>query len=132
MSPRADWLSARSKWSHESLESFDPQPIEGLQTHVRISRSEDVVLTAAGQILEGIDSQGVDSEQTGIDPEGRVVYQYRRLEIYLVEVDSSRRPSLAPVRLYGVLARLPEGTIRVLGVSLDRRFDSTRLPVEGN
>jgi len=112
--------------------SFDPQPIEGIQTHVRISRSEDVVLTAAGQILEGIDSQGLDVEQTGTDPEGRVVYQYRRLEIYLVEVDSSRRPSLAPVRLYGILARLPEGTIRVLGVSLDRRFDSTRVPVEGN
>jgi hypothetical protein len=112
--------------------SFVPQPIEGLLTAVRISRSEDVVLTASGGILEGVDANNVDLNQVLADAEGRVVYQYRRLEVYLVEVEASRRPSLAPVRLHGVLARLPDGTMQLLGVSLDRRFDSSRAPVEAN
>lgn len=112
--------------------AFVPQPIEGFSTGVRVSRGEDVVLTAAGRILEGADAGNADLEATGIDPERRVVYQYRRLEVYLVEVDVSRRPTLAPVRLYGVLARLPEGTMQILGVTLDRRFDGSRAPVSGN
>jgi hypothetical protein len=139
LAARAAFGEARGRLALGSIEmepresrSFDPQPIERLQTRVRISRSEDIVLTAAGRILEGPTAQGLDVEQTGIDPEGRVVYQYRRLEVYLVEVDVSRRPSLAAVRLYGVLARLPEGTVRVLGVTLDRRFDSRRAPEAGN
>jgi hypothetical protein len=109
--------------------TFLPQPIEGVRTDVRVTRSEDVILTSEGRILEGVEAQNADLERTGADPEGRVVYLYRRLEVYLVEVDVSRRPSLAPVRLYGVLARLPEGTISVLGVTLDRRFDTSRAPV---
>lgn len=112
--------------------SFIPQPIEGIRTDVKVSRSGDVVLSVDGRILKGIAAQNLDLGRTGLDPDGRVVYQYRRLEIYLVEVDSARRPSLAPVRLYGVLARLPDATIQTLGVTLDRRFRHTRAPAAAN
>jgi hypothetical protein len=62
----------------------------------------------------------VDLEQTGIDAEGRVVYQFRKVEIYLVEVDVSRRASLPPLKLYGVLARLPDGSLQTLGLTRRR------------
>lgn len=112
--------------------SFVPQPIEGIRTDVRVSRSEDVVLAVDGRILEGIEARSVDLNRTGLDPDGRIVYRYRRLEIYLVEVDSARRPSLAAVQLYGVLARLPDATIQTLGVTLDRRFEHIGAPASAN
>jgi hypothetical protein len=129
LAARAALDEARARLALDSIDmgpnesrSFAPQPIEGVATAVRVSRSDDVVLSAEGRILEAIQAQSVDLDRTGIDPDGNVVYQYRRLEIYLVAVDASRRPSLASVRLYGVLARLPDGTVQVLGVTLDRRF----------
>jgi hypothetical protein len=95
---------------------FAPRPIEGVEARVRVSRSEDVVLSLEGRILEGVAAERVDPEQTGTDAEGREVYQYRRLEVYLVEAEASRRRSLLPVRLTGVLARLPDGQFETLGV----------------
>jgi hypothetical protein len=72
-----------------------------------------------GRLLEGL-ADGVDLEATGTDPEGRVVYQFRKLEIYLVEIDVSRRASLPPVKLYGVLAKLPDGSLQTLGLTRRR------------
>jgi hypothetical protein len=89
---------------------------------VRIAREEDVVLTLDGGVLEGPAAAKVNLEQTGVDAEGRVVYQYRKLEIYVVEVDVKRRPTLRAVKLEGVIARLPDSSVQTLGVKTTRGF----------
>jgi hypothetical protein len=100
--------------------TFEPRPIEGLTAAVRVSRADDVVLTLDGRVLRGIAAGRVDLEAMGVDPEGRMVYQFRKVEIYLVDVHVSRRPSLPAVRLYGVLGVLPDGSVQTLGVTLSR------------
>ena len=100
--------------------TFVPRSIEGLDSDVRVSRTEDVVLSLDGRLLEGLAATSVDLEQTGIDAEGRVVYQFRKVEVYLVEIDASRRASLPPVKLYGVLAKLPDGSLQTLGLTRRR------------
>jgi hypothetical protein len=99
---------------------FEPRSIEGVEAQARVSRSEDVVLSLDGQIFEGHAADEVDLERTGTDAEGREVYQYRKLEIYVVEVEVSRRASLIPVRLTGILARLPDGSFETLGLVQER------------
>jgi hypothetical protein len=74
------------------------------------------VLSLDGQILEGLAAEKIDLEQTGTDAEGREIYQYCKLAVYLVEVEVSRRASLPPVRLTGILARLPDGSFETLVV----------------
>lgn len=100
--------------------SFVPRGIQDLASKARVSRAEDVVLTLDGRVLEGTAATSVDLEQTGTDAEGRVVYQFRKVEIYLVEVDVSRRPSLPPAKLYGVLGKLPDGKLQTLGLTRRR------------
>jgi hypothetical protein len=100
--------------------TFVPRGGESASARVRISRAEDVVLTLDGRILEGIAAGGVDLERTAIDAEGRTVYQYRKVELYLVEIDASPRPSLPPLKLYGILGRLPDGSIQTLGLTRRR------------
>ena len=56
-------------------------------------------------------------EQVGVDAEGRMVYTYRKLELYLVEIVLQRRPSLVPATLRAVMARLPDGSIETLGIT---------------
>ena len=97
-----------------------PQGIQDLASKARVSRAEDVVLTLDGRVLEGAAATSVDLEQTGTDAEGRVVYQFRKVEIYLVEVDVSRRPSLPSAKLYGVLGKLPDGKLQTLGLTRRR------------
>ena len=88
----------------------------------RVVRESNLVLHVDGTILEGPDADGADLELTGVDPDGRVVYQHRKLEIYVVTVDVDRRPTMAGVSLYGVIAKLPDGSLQTLGVRLSRRF----------
>jgi hypothetical protein len=102
---------------------FSPRPIEGIEAQARVSRSEDVVLSLDGRVLDGFAASKVDLDLTGRDAEGREVYQYRKLEVYLVEVEVSRRASLLSVRLTGILARLPDGSIETLGVVQKRAGD---------
>jgi hypothetical protein len=101
--------------------TFVPRAAEqGIEAGVRVSRAEDVVLALDGRLLEGAAAASADLEATGTDVEGRVVFQYRRIELYLVEVDVSHRASLPPLKLYGVLAKLPDGTIQTLGLTRRR------------
>ncbi len=100
--------------------TFVPRDNDGLDSGVRVSRAEDVVLSLDGRLLEGLAATSVDLDQTGIDAEGRVVYQFRKIEIYLVEIDVSRRSSLLPIKLYGVLAKLPDGSLQTLGLTRRR------------
>lgn len=96
--------------------------VEELGVNVRVTREPDVVLAQDGRILEGMAASRADLEQTGIDAEGRVVYQFKKLEIYVVQVDVSRRPTLSAVRLYAVLAKLPEEQVEVLGTRIHRGY----------
>ncbi len=100
--------------------TFVPLDIDGLDSKVRVSRVEDVVLSLDGRLLEGLAATSVDRDATGTDPEGRVVYRFRKIEIYLVEIDVSRRASLPPVKLCGVLAKLPDGSLQTLGLTRRR------------
>ncbi len=100
--------------------TFVPRRNPGLDSQVRISRAEDVVLTLDGRLLGGLSAASADLEQTGVDAEGRVIYQFRKIEVYLVEIDVSRRASLPPLKLYGVLAKLPDGRLQTLGLTRPR------------
>lgn len=93
-----------------------------VRTDARVERRDDVVLSADGRMLEGLETSGIDLEVTGVDAEGRVVYRFKKLELYVVRVDVTRPARTEAVRLYGVLARLPSGRIETLGVSLKRVF----------
>ena len=70
---------------------FQLPELEGMIAEARISRRPDVVLTLDGRILQGSAADDVDVDRAGMDAEGRVVYRYRKLEIYLVQVDVYRR-----------------------------------------
>ena len=102
--------------------AFVVDTLGDLQASVRVAREFDIVLTQNGRVLEGVAAQKVDLELTGVDAEGRVVYRFKKLEIYVVRVDVSRRPTLPAVRVYGVLAKLPGGSIEVLGKSSARGY----------
>ena len=100
----------------------DVDVLSDLRANVRVAREADIVLTQNGRVLEGVATERVDLERTGVDAEGRVVYQFKKLEIYVVQVDVSRRPTLPTVRVYGVLAKLPGGSIEILGKSSARGY----------
>lgn len=97
---------------------------EGLRASVRVERMDDVVLTLEGRMLDSVAARQVDLEHVGVDPEGRTVYQYRKLAMYLVRSEVRRRPTLPVARLYGVVAELPDdGGLEVLGLDVRRVFD---------
>jgi type II secretory pathway component PulK len=125
----AGFEKARTRIAANSLElepdqasSFVIEELEDFNASVRVARQGDIVLTQGGRIMDGTSTGKVDLELTGIDAEGRVVYQYRKLAIYTVQVDVSRRPTLPAVRLYGTVAVLPEGELEVLGLRIDRGY----------
>lgn len=82
-----------------------------------ITRLDDVVVTVEGDILEGLAAKQVNLGLTGVDAEGRTIYQYRKVELFLVEIVLKRRPSLVPATLRAVMARLPGGSIETLGIT---------------
>jgi hypothetical protein len=88
-------------------------PVRGV-----VTRQPNAVVTLGGAVLPP-NHAAVDLNQIGIDGEGRKVYQYRSLEVYLVEVEAGVAP-VPSMRLLGVLARLPDGRIVPLGSRYDR------------
>jgi hypothetical protein len=99
-----------------------PLQVPALSNPVRlqVTRQPDVLVTLDGQILASHQSFGLDPNQIGLDGDGRIVYHYRRLEIYLVEAEASGAGPAAPVRLLGVLGRLANGRVLSLGYRRDR------------
>jgi hypothetical protein len=89
---------------------------------VRVSRQRDAVLTLGGRVLGPEDAGDLDLDQLGIDGRGRVVRQYRTLEIYLVEAESPARYPFGAVRLLAVLARPDSGEILCIGARYDRGY----------
>ncbi len=72
---------------------------------VRVSRTQDTVLAMTGEFLDEAEATKVDLSQTATDPDMRKVRLYRRLEVFLVEVRVSVRPTLAGIKLWGTLIR---------------------------
>lgn len=111
-----------------SLSPGDARPVgleawrEQTRPVVRIERRDDVVLRQDGTVLSSEDVKDADLNVAGVDPDGRRVFRYRKVQIYLVRIDVHRRPTLPAVRLYGVLAKLPNGSVQILGMSTQRVF----------
>jgi hypothetical protein len=89
---------------------------------VEITRQPDAVVTLDGDVLRGAETRGVNLGQFGVDNRGAVVYQYRKLEIYLVEAESRGASVVPSVRVLGVLGRDPDGRVMALGVRADRGY----------
>ena len=102
--------------------SFRMRGFESHNTSARVARQDDVVLSQDGRVITGAAASEVDLEAAGVDAEGRFVYRYRKLEIYVVQIDVSRRPTLPAIRLYGVVARLPDDSLETLGVTVKRGY----------
>ena len=102
--------------------SFRIRGFESHTTSARVAREEDIVLSQDGLVFTGTAASEADLEVAGTDAEGRFVYRYRKLEIYVVRIDVSRRPTLPAIRLYGVIARLPDNTFETLGVTVKRGY----------
>jgi hypothetical protein len=87
---------------------------------VRVSREPDAVLTLEGTVLRVEEVAENGGERSGIDDEARVVGEYRRLEVYLVEAECAARNPFPTVRLLAVLGRLDGGGLVSLGIRYDR------------
>ncbi len=126
---RAGFVSAANQLNLGNIDTevgaTTPLELTGLRdftTKAQISRDPDVVLSLDGQVLEGLDARQVDLEQTAIDPDMRRVRRFRRLEVYLVDVLVTQRPSIPGVRLQGILIRTDDGELRQIGIRVDREF----------
>jgi type II secretory pathway pseudopilin PulG len=106
---------------------------------VQVTRETDAVVARDGRVLRGLEASGIDLAQAGVHGEKqtvvkpdntveislvgkRTVYEYRRLEIYLVEAEADGGPSFPAVRLLGGLARLDDGRVLSLGFRFDRGY----------
>jgi hypothetical protein len=69
-----------------------------------------------------LEADQADLELTALDPDMRRVRQYLLLEVYLVEVLVSARPTSAGVRLRGVLVKADGGRVQQAGLVTDRGF----------
>ena len=101
---------------------FEVEGLEGRTAQVRVSRQPDAVVSLEGRVLEGIEAAQADLDQMAVDPDLRRVHLFRKLEVCLVEVTVAGPPSLAGVRLWGVLVRANGGTWRRAGLRMDRGF----------
>ena len=135
---RAGFEEARNRIASETLglatgeaTSFERRESE-LTARTRIARAQDIVLSLDGRILDASAAAKADLELTGTDPEGRVVYRFRKLEIYVVQVDVARRPTLPAVRSYGIVAKLPDGSVETLGLTVRRGFFDAASEVDPN
>jgi len=90
---------------------------------LEITRQPDAVVTLDGDVLRGAQTRGLDLARLGVDSRGAMVYQYRKVEIYLVEAESRGASVVPSVRVLGVLGRDPDGRVLTLGVRCDRGYD---------
>jgi hypothetical protein len=101
---------------------FELEEPESRAVRVRVSREPDAVLTLEGRVLDPEEAADLDLDALGIDGLGRVVRQYRKLEVYLVDAESPARYPFGAVRLLAVLARPDTGEIICIGARYDRGY----------
>jgi len=109
----------------DQSERFELDEPEGRPVRVRVSRQDDAVLGLEGRVLAPEEVAQVDADQLGIDGLGRVVRQYRRLEVYLVDAESPARHPFGAVRLLAAVVRLDTGEVVCVGVRYDRGYFTT-------
>ena len=101
---------------------FEVEGLEGHTAQVRVSRQADTVVSLEGRVLQRIEAAQADLDQMAVDPDLRRVHLFRKLEVCLVEVTVAGPPSLAGVRLWGVLVRASGGTWRRAGLRVDKGY----------
>ena len=101
---------------------FAVEGVGGHTAYVRVSRQADSVVTLDGRVLEGIEAAQAELDQMTVDPDLRRVHLFRKLEVCRVEVTVAGPPSMAGVRLGGVMVRATGGTWRRAGLRIDRGF----------
>ena len=101
---------------------FELDEPEGRAVRVRVSREGDAILSLEGRVLTPQEAADLDLDQLGIDGLGRVVRQYRRLEVYLVEAESPARSPFGAVRLLAAVTRQDTGEITCIGLRYDRGY----------
>jgi hypothetical protein len=106
----------------DQSERFELEEPAVRPVRVRVSRQDDAVLALEGRVLTPEEAAQVDADELGIDGLGRVVRQYRRLEVYLVEAESPARHPFGAVRLLAAVARLDTGEVVCVGVRYDRGY----------
>ena len=106
----------------DQSERFELEEPDFRPVRVRVSRQDDAVLGLEGRVLAPDEAAQVDPDELGIDGLGRVVRQYRRLEVYLVEAESPARHPFGAVRLLAAVARLDTGEVVCVGVRYDRGY----------
>ncbi|HUG53030.1 MAG TPA: hypothetical protein VMR21_05495 [Vicinamibacteria bacterium] len=122
---RARLASGRIALAPDQEEGFSLEEQGFRAVHVRVRREPDAVLTVDGRVLRAVDVAGggdPSPDPDAIDDEARVIGEFRRLEVYLVEAECPARRPFGAVRLLAVLGRLqPEGLVS-LGVRYDRGY----------
>jgi hypothetical protein len=126
---RSGWVSAANQLHMRNIDipvgataTLELAELSEFATKAQISRDPDAILSLEGRVLVGLDSRKVDLDATAIDPDYRRVRRFRRLEVYLVDIFITQRPSIPGVRLRGILIRTDDGEVRQIGLRVDREY----------
>jgi len=114
-------LSSAGRLADGEGQSFTVEDVP-VPVTVRVERAPDVVLALDGRTLAPGEASSVDVNQVVTDPEGRRVFLYRKLQVYVVESTVPARAPVPGVRLRAVLVRKPDGSLAQIGVKLERGF----------
>lgn len=95
--------------------------VAGRDVRVRADRLSDEVLSLDGEMLATPERSRADLDATGMTGSRRLVYQFRRIEVYLVTAEVYLGAHDA-VRAYGVFIREPNGAVQRVGTHLERGF----------
>jgi hypothetical protein len=134
---RAGWVSAASQLYLRNIEipigataTLELAELSELATKAQISRDPDAILSLDGRVLVGLDARKVDLDATAIDPDSRRVRRFRPLEVYLVDIFVTQRPSIPGVRLRGIVIRTDDGEIHQIGLRIDREYQQADTETE--
>jgi hypothetical protein len=101
---------------------FEMNDAGSFQVRVRVSRTQDVILSLDGRAVEGPEASSIDLEQTAVDPDLRRVHLYRKLDVYHVEARVSSKPGWVSVRLSSILIRPEKGALQQVGLRVERGY----------
>lgn len=91
------------------------------EVRVRAERLQDQVLSLNGELLEPLKRSQADLEAMGTDGSRGQVYQFRKLEVFLITGEVALGAYEA-VRSYGVFVRDPRGIIQRVATHSERVF----------
>ena len=95
--------------------------VDGRDVRVRADRLADEVLSLDGEMLATLQRSRADLDATGMTGSRRLVYQFRKIEVYLLTGEVSLG-AYDSVRAYGVFVRDPSGAVHRVGTHVERAF----------